>query len=101
MKREGSTIKEVAKMAGVSIATVSHVINRTRYVKPDMVKKVEQAIEKTGYIYKLEKKKRGFKLGRKSVIAAIFPSIESAAYKNNNGVERRNYKKRVSIYFVP
>jgi len=82
MKREGSTIKEVAKMAGVSIATVSHVINRTRYVKPDMVKKVEQAIEKTGYIYKLEKKKRGFKLGRKSVIAAIFPSIESAAYKN-------------------
>ena len=59
MKREGSTIKEVAKMAGVSIATVSHVINRTRYVKPDMVKKVEQAIEKTGYIYKLEKKETG------------------------------------------
>ena len=33
------TIKDIADMAGVSIATVSHVINRTRYVSPDLVKK--------------------------------------------------------------
>lgn len=35
----GATIKEVAKEAGVSIATVSHVINGTRYVSPELIKK--------------------------------------------------------------
>ena len=29
------TIKEIAAKAGVSIATVSHVINHTRYVSPE------------------------------------------------------------------
>lgn len=40
----GATIKEVAKEAGVSIATVSHVINGTRYVSPELIKKVENAM---------------------------------------------------------
>lgn len=39
-----ASIKDIAKMAGVSTATVSHVINRTRYVSPELVEKVEQAI---------------------------------------------------------
>ena len=38
------TIKDVAREAGVSIATVSHVINGTRYVKPELTEKVLQAI---------------------------------------------------------
>ena len=38
------TIKDIADMAGVSIATVSHVINRTRYVSPDLVEKIENII---------------------------------------------------------
>ena len=40
------TIKDIADMAGVSIATVSHVINRTRYVSPDLVEKIENIIIK-------------------------------------------------------
>jgi len=43
------TIKDIAKEAGVSIATVSHVINKTRYVSPDLIKKVDLAIKKLGY----------------------------------------------------
>ena len=35
------TIKEIAAKAGVSIATVSHVINHTRYVSPELVDKIE------------------------------------------------------------
>ena len=42
------TIKDIADMAGVSIATVSHVINRTRYVSPDLVEKIENIIIETG-----------------------------------------------------
>ena len=40
------TIKDIADMAGVSIATVSHVINRTRYVSPDLVEKIENITKK-------------------------------------------------------
>jgi LacI family transcriptional regulator len=43
------SIKDVAKEAGVSIATVSHVINGTRYVSPDLTEKVHQAISKLNY----------------------------------------------------
>ncbi|SFH54935.1 LacI family DNA-binding transcriptional regulator [Pisciglobus halotolerans] len=40
-----ATIKEVAKLAGVSVATVSRVLNDSGYVGAESRKKVEQAIE--------------------------------------------------------
>lgn len=43
------TIKDVAKLAGVSIATVSRVLNQNNSVKPDLVEKVNSAIEDLGY----------------------------------------------------
>lgn len=43
------SIKDVAQYAGVSISTVSHVINKTKYVSPELVKKVESAIQVLGY----------------------------------------------------
>lgn len=39
-----ATIKDIAKIAGVSVSTVSHVVNGTRYVSPEKVEKVEKAI---------------------------------------------------------
>lgn len=42
-------MKDVAKRAGVSVATVSHVINKTRYVSPELTKKVEEAIKELNY----------------------------------------------------
>jgi LacI family transcriptional regulator len=44
-----ATIADVARAAGVSTATVSHVINGTRTVREDTRKAVESAIEATGY----------------------------------------------------
>jgi LacI family transcriptional regulator len=44
-----TTIVEVAKLAGVSTSTVSHVLNGTRNVEPATRKKVTAAIEQTGY----------------------------------------------------
>lgn len=38
------TINDIARMAGVSTTTVSHVVNKTRYVSPDLVERVEQII---------------------------------------------------------
>lgn len=44
-----STIKEVAQAAGVSIATVSHVINKTRFVSPELSRRVELAMNQLEY----------------------------------------------------
>ena len=44
-----STIIDVARKAGVSVSTVSHVINRTRRVMPETTRLVEAAIESIGY----------------------------------------------------
>ncbi len=44
-----ATIRDVAKHAGVSVATVSRVINETGYVHEDTRKKVEIAIKKLRY----------------------------------------------------
>jgi LacI family transcriptional regulator len=44
-----ATIVEVARLAGVSTSTVSHVLNDTRNVEPNTRAKVMAAIEKTGY----------------------------------------------------
>ena len=44
------SLKDVANLAGVSATTVSHVMNRTRYVKPETVERVHQALEELGYV---------------------------------------------------
>ena len=44
-----TTMAEVAREAGVSITTVSHVLNGTRHVSSATVKRVHAAIERTGY----------------------------------------------------
>lgn len=43
------TIKDVAKSANVSISTVSHVINKDRYVSPAICEKVELVIKQLNY----------------------------------------------------
>ncbi len=42
-------IKDVARAAGVSTATVSHVINKTRFVSDETRDKVTRAIESCNY----------------------------------------------------
>ena len=44
-----ATIQDVAKAAGVSTATVSHLINKSRYVKPETSTRVLAAIDKLHY----------------------------------------------------
>ncbi|OOF22061.1 transcriptional repressor PurR [Salinivibrio sp. IB574] len=44
-----ATIKDVARLAGVSTTTVSHVINKTRFVAEKTTEKVWQAVEELNY----------------------------------------------------
>ncbi|MDF2611188.1 MAG: putative LacI family transcriptional regulator [Lachnospiraceae bacterium] len=67
------TIKEVAQHAGVSIATVSHVINNTRFVKEETSQKVMKSI--TDLRYSPDSVARTLKTGRKNIIGFIVPDI--------------------------
>ena len=43
------TMKDVARAAGVSLATVSRVVNGTSDVRPDLSARVHEAVEMLGY----------------------------------------------------
>lgn len=45
-----ATMAEVARRAGVSVSTVSHVINGTRFVKEETRTQVLEAVRATGYV---------------------------------------------------
>lgn len=44
-----STIKDVARIAGVSFTTVSHVLNKSRYVSPELTTRIYAAMEELNY----------------------------------------------------
>ena len=44
-----ATIRDVAALAGVSTTTVSHVINNSRFVSPEVRERVYQAMEELRY----------------------------------------------------
>ncbi len=44
-----ASMKEVAAQAGVSISTVSHVLNNTRFVAPETVARVQRAMQAVGF----------------------------------------------------
>lgn len=69
------TISDVARLAGVSTATVSHTINNTRYVSGDTKEKVYQAIRQLGYTP--DASARSFRTGKKRTIGFIVPDISN------------------------
>jgi LacI family transcriptional regulator len=69
------TIRDVAREAGVSVATVSHVINKTHYVAPERLDRVYAAIEALNY----QPNKLARALSRQTVplLALIVPDISN------------------------
>ena len=62
-------MKDVARHAGVSVGTVSNVLNRPAIVSPDRRERVEVAIAELGYVR--NDAARQLKLGRSSTVGAI------------------------------
>lgn len=67
------TIHDVARAAGVSIKTVSNVLNDNPKVGPETRARVRQLIDELGYRPNLSA--RGLRSGRTSVIALAVPSL--------------------------
>ena len=68
------TIKDVAKRAGVSIATVSRVINQSPSVTEQSIQRVQQAIDELGY--QPNSIARSLQLGHSGLIGMIVPQLD-------------------------
>lgn len=72
------TMKDIAKKAGVSKATVSRVINKTKPVSREVREKVEMVINE--YNYKPSSVARSLAKSETKVIGLIIPDISNAFY---------------------
>ena len=81
-----STMKDVAKLAGVSQPTVSYVINGTAPVSEEVTKRVLKAIEELHYVPNMVAK--SLKQKRTDIVAFLIPDIDSSYYSElAKGVE--------------
>lgn len=90
------TIKDVARIAGVSVKTVSRVINNSKNVRPEMREKVLAAIKTVGYqpnaIARSLRVKKSFTIGviiadiTNSFYSTIVRGIEDVAVSKNYSV---------------
>ena len=75
---QAAGLKDVAKRAGVSTATVSRVINGTAVVSEEMRRRVEQACATLGYIP--NGAARALSTRRTRTIGAVVPTIENDGF---------------------
>lgn len=72
------TLKEIAKLTGVSTATVSHVINGTRFVSEETKKKVLTVIDDVGY--RTNFIARSLRSKKSYIIGLIVPDISNSFF---------------------
>lgn len=72
------TMHDVARAAGVSIKTVSNVVNDYPYIRAETRQRVLDAIETLGYRPNLSA--RGLRSGRTGVISLIIPDLRNAYF---------------------
>ncbi len=89
-------IKSVAKKAGVSVATVSRVLNHPDAVAPDTKEHILNVMESLDYTPNWFA--RGLKLNRTGVIALLIPEIMDLSYMEiAKGVEDVAHQKKYNI----
>jgi LacI family transcriptional regulator len=95
---KNTTIKDIAEMAGVSVATVDRVLHNRGRISPKALKKVMEALEQTGYKPNLIASTLGSnKICR---IAALLPDPALDDYWNQSGAGIFKAKEDWSQYNV-
>ncbi len=67
-----ASLKEVAEKAGVSVSTVSYVLNGKKKVKEETLERIRAAVEETGYV--TNTLARSLREGRSRLIGLIIPN---------------------------
>jgi LacI family transcriptional regulator len=93
------TMKDVSYVAGVSVATVSHVINNTKHVTDDVREKVLNTIKMLNYQPNITA--RNFKMGKRQTIGFVAPDISNIFFATLvNEVERVVSKRDYMLIVV-
>ncbi|HHV62141.1 MAG TPA: LacI family transcriptional regulator [Firmicutes bacterium] len=72
------TIRDVARRAGVSVATVSAVLNQNKYVSEQLKERVQRAVEELGY--QPNRLARSLRRKKSSMVAYIVPTITNPIF---------------------
>lgn len=80
MKKEQLSLKDIAEMADVSTATVSHVINGTGRFSPETERRVRQIIDK--YHYQPNQLARGLRVSKVKTVGILVPDITNEYFAN-------------------
>jgi len=72
-KQIAYTIRDVARLARVSVSTASAVVNQKDIVSPELRNRVQQAIQAMGY--SPNQGARGLRIGRTHIIGMVVPDI--------------------------
>ena len=85
-RRQAVTIKHVAAAAGVSLQTVSRVINKEPNVRPEMMARVQEAIDRLDYVPSLAAQRMGG--SRSRLIVALNDRERTLAdWRNRQGAD--------------
>ena len=76
--REHVSMTDIARIAGVSTSTVSHVLNKTRYVSPEITKRVMAAVKETDY--RKNSLARALRQSKTNTVGIILPSLHAGTY---------------------
>lgn len=85
-------MRDVAKKAGVSLSSVSLVINGTGYVSQDMRDKVEQAMRELNYVP--NELARNFYHGKTGIVGVIVPTIQHPFFATLTAHLQREFAAR-------
>ena len=92
------TMKDVAKLAGVTQATVSYVVNKTASVSPEVVSRVQNAIKELGYV--TNELAKGLKKSKSNVIGVMIPDIDAGYYSEIVKGAEKNLRKNGYMTFL-
>ncbi|MEU4482528.1 LacI family DNA-binding transcriptional regulator [Micromonospora sp. NPDC023966] len=92
-------VREIAKLAGVSVATVSRVSNGTGQVSEEMRRRVLEAIEKHGY--RPDHLGRALAAGRHGALGLVFPGLSGPYFTDLiQGFESEAVPSRASVHIL-
>ena len=97
MAQKSISIKEIAKMANVSVATVSRVINNNGRFSKETKEKVEALIKEYGYTTNIAAK--SLRTSKSKTIGLIVPNIDNAWFSQLAlAIEKQFFDNNYSVF---